>query len=359
VRKYGKGLALCTPMAGRSAISERVASILDLNRRRKTVNKLKILAATAVTVAFVAPLATLKSQETATGASLGDAEFEALLANGPADDEALEAAVRGYLEDDEEDSAAALLEAYIWKHGADCGFCSQILRGEGMAPAAPLQNVLRKAFDGLDRYAEERHSGQRLLDLAVISAASGNRNASNRGLFYLMEGFRLGNLDDDAPLRAIGFFNLTNRYEEGLALARKVYSDPASSLYQAKALEGWITYFERMAENSSVITERLLTALGQQGSSDGDYLPIYKQSPVYPKDAALQGLEGAVIVEFVVTESGRTKDVKVVSSTNNLFDAAAVEAASQFLYAPRIVGGVPVEIPGVRNKITFVLESHG
>lgn len=359
VRNHGKGLLLCAPMAGRSAISERIASILDLNRRRKTVNKLKILAATAVTVAFVAPLATLKSQETATAGNLGDADFEAILANGPADDEALEAAVRGYLEDEKEDGAAALLEAYIWKHGANCGFCSRILRGEGMGPTGPLQNALSKAFDGIEGYAEAQQSGQLLLELAVISAASGNRNASNRGLFYLMEGFRLGNLDDEAPMRAIGFFNLTNRYEEGLALARKVYSDPASSLYQAKALEGWLNYFENMAKSSSVITERLLSALGQEGSSDGDYLPIYKQSPVYPKDAASQGVEGTVVVEFVVTESGRTRDVKVVSSTNSLFDDAAVEAASQFLYAPRIVGGVPVEIQGVRNKINFVLESHG
>lgn len=92
------------------------------------------------------------------------------------------------------------------------------------------------------------------------------------------------------------------------------------------------------------------------GVSDGEYLPIVKVAPVYPARAAQRGLEGYVIVEFVVTRTGTTRDVTVVESTSSLFERAAIEAAQKFKYKPRVIDGEPVEVPGVRNKITFVLE---
>lgn len=92
------------------------------------------------------------------------------------------------------------------------------------------------------------------------------------------------------------------------------------------------------------------------GVSDGEYLPIVKVAPVYPTRAASRGLEGYVIVEFTVTESGATSDIFVVESTSSLFERAAVEAASKFKYKPRVIDGNPVSVAGVRNKITFQLE---
>lgn len=93
------------------------------------------------------------------------------------------------------------------------------------------------------------------------------------------------------------------------------------------------------------------------GASDGEYLPIVKVAPIYPRRALQRGLEGHVIVEFTVTRQGTVKDVVVVESTSSVFDRAAVEAASKFKYKPRVVNGEPIEVPGVRNKITFKLES--
>jgi len=92
------------------------------------------------------------------------------------------------------------------------------------------------------------------------------------------------------------------------------------------------------------------------GVSDGEYLPIVKVAPIYPSRAATRGLEGYVIVEFTVTRAGTVKDVTVVESTNSIFERAAVDAAYKFKYKPRVIDGEAVEVPGVRNKITFVLE---
>ena len=93
------------------------------------------------------------------------------------------------------------------------------------------------------------------------------------------------------------------------------------------------------------------------GITDGEYLPIVKVAPVYPARALNRGLEGYVIVEFTVTENGSTRDAFVVESTSTLFDRAAIEAALKFKYKPRVIDGVPVEVPGVRNRISFAIEA--
>ena len=93
------------------------------------------------------------------------------------------------------------------------------------------------------------------------------------------------------------------------------------------------------------------------GITDGEYLPIVKVAPVYPARALNRGLEGYVIVEFTVTETGSTRDAFVVESTSTLFDRAAIEAALKFKYKPRVIDGTPVEVPGVRNRISFAIEA--
>lgn len=91
--------------------------------------------------------------------------------------------------------------------------------------------------------------------------------------------------------------------------------------------------------------------------SDGEYLPIVKVQPIYPRRAQSRGIEGYVIVEFTVTKTGATKDIRVAeSSPPGVFDRASMQAAAKFKYKPRIVDGQPIEVPGVQNKISFELE---
>ncbi len=89
------------------------------------------------------------------------------------------------------------------------------------------------------------------------------------------------------------------------------------------------------------------------GVNDGEYLPIVKVAPIYPSRALSRGIEGYVIVEFTVTRTGTVRDVFVVESTSSLFERSATEAALKFKYKPRVIDGEPVEVTGVRNKITF------
>ncbi|CAM4180432.1 energy transducer TonB [Pseudoalteromonas byunsanensis] len=89
-------------------------------------------------------------------------------------------------------------------------------------------------------------------------------------------------------------------------------------------------------------------------SSDGEYLPIVKVAPVYPRRALSRGIEGYVIVEFIVTKQGTVRDPKVITAEPEaIFDRAALDAALKFKYKPRVVNGEAVEVAGVQNKISF------
>jgi periplasmic protein TonB len=89
--------------------------------------------------------------------------------------------------------------------------------------------------------------------------------------------------------------------------------------------------------------------------SDGDYMPIVQVAPQYPHRAADLGLEGFVLLEFTVTGEGMVRDPRIIESTHEIFNQAALDAVLRFRYRPRVIDGGPVEVPGVRFRITFEL----
>lgn len=91
-------------------------------------------------------------------------------------------------------------------------------------------------------------------------------------------------------------------------------------------------------------------------SSDGEYLPIVKVAPVYPRRAQTRGIEGYVLLEFIVTKTGAVSNPVVIeASPPGIFDRAAINAALKFKYKPKVVDGEPIDVAGVRNRITFEL----
>jgi protein TonB len=106
----------------------------------------------------------------------------------------------------------------------------------------------------------------------------------------------------------------------------------------------------------SVATETSIGGPGGMNIAEGDYLPIVRVAPVYPARALSRGLEGYVDMSFTVTETGTVKDPVVMFSTSSLFERAAIRAVLKFKYKPRVVDGVPVQVPNVKTRITFKIE---
>jgi protein TonB len=106
----------------------------------------------------------------------------------------------------------------------------------------------------------------------------------------------------------------------------------------------------------TVASETSIGGPGGMNIAEGDYLPIVRVAPVYPARALSRGLEGYVDMSFTVTTTGTVKDPVVVFSTSSLFERAAIRAVLKFKYKPRVVDGVPVEVPNVKTRITFKIE---
>ena len=95
---------------------------------------------------------------------------------------------------------------------------------------------------------------------------------------------------------------------------------------------------------------------GGMNIAEGDYLPIVRVAPVYPARALSRGIEGYVDMSFTVTTAGTVKDPFVLFSTISLFERAATRAVLKFKYKPRVVDGVPVDVAGVKTRISFQIE---
>ena len=92
-------------------------------------------------------------------------------------------------------------------------------------------------------------------------------------------------------------------------------------------------------------------------TGDGEYLPIVKVAPIYPRRAQTRGISGYCIVEYTVTASGAIRDPRAVDcEPAGVFEKASVKASLKFKYKPRVVDGVAIEVGGVQNKFTYELE---
>jgi protein TonB len=95
-------------------------------------------------------------------------------------------------------------------------------------------------------------------------------------------------------------------------------------------------------------------------SGDGEYLPIVKVAPIYPRRAQTRGITGYCIVTYTVTSTGAIRDPYVENesdcSPKGIFERASLKAALKFKYKPRVVDGQAIEVAGVQNKFTYELE---
>lgn len=104
--------------------------------------------------------------------------------------------------------------------------------------------------------------------------------------------------------------------------------------------------------------ELVIVGTGGLSASDGEYLPIVKVAPIYPRRAQTRGIEGYCIIEYVVTRSGAIRDPQVVDcQPSGVFERASLRASLKFKYKPRVVDGEAIEVAGVQNKFTYELEN--
>ena len=83
-----------------------------------------------------------------------------------------------------------------------------------------------------------------------------------------------------------------------------------------------------------------------------DSLPAIEKMPVlttfikaeYPADLVKKGIEGTVVLDLIVSDSGRVDSVAVVKGIDPRLDSSAAKAARLFVFSPAMAGGKPVAV---------------
>ena len=101
---------------------------------------------------------------------------------------------------------------------------------------------------------------------------------------------------------------------------------------------------------------------------DGEYIPLFKVTPIYPRRAQERGTMGYAIVTFTITETGTVENAEPLEGfcgdptdpetqfrKCTMFNSASTRAALKLKYKPKIVDGKAVRVDDVPHKFTFIL----
>lgn len=99
-----------------------------------------------------------------------------------------------------------------------------------------------------------------------------------------------------------------------------------------------------------------LAKFTHNSESIDDGIPITRTDPIYPSDAADQGLEGSVILQFDIEKDGSTSNIRVISADPAyIFDKSAISALTNWEYKPRILSGQAYKQTGLKVQLDFKL----
>ena len=95
---------------------------------------------------------------------------------------------------------------------------------------------------------------------------------------------------------------------------------------------------------------------GTDFAVDGEYLPIVRVEPMYPRRAQTRGIEGYCDMEFTVLKTGEVTNAVATECSSSVFTNASIKAVLKWKYKPRVVNGEPIDSPGVRTRLTYQFE---
>ena len=97
--------------------------------------------------------------------------------------------------------------------------------------------------------------------------------------------------------------------------------------------------------------------VAQGGRSNRELSPIFRMEPIYPRQAALKGIEGFVIVQFDVTKTGETDNISILqASPPQIFNSNAIKAIRKWKFKAQLQDAKPVRIKAQSVRLEFTLE---
>jgi len=364
-RRLAASPAMAVAMARKSQLEGRLLAILDSNASRKSAGRWSAVAAAICAIAVMAPLAAVRAQDTQT--LHADVAATIRSAQSQRDPAMLEKIATAAEDQRKFDVARTLLEAALEIRGQISGATSADyamglmklanleLRQHGLLSAASLYSL---ASDLLANRPEQAAALVRLGEIAMANkdldgaatlfarAQAADPTKAAVAMVWLA----------DVRARQHNFDEAATLYQSAIAT-----EDP-KSVSAAVAMSMYASFLKkqgRTGEADSYLDRAKQTYLSlamrpqpkQEGS--GPYRiggsvsaprVLSKVEPEYSAEARLGGLQGTVVMALTVGEDGMAHDIVVTRPLGLGLDDKAIEAVSQWRFAPGTKAGEPVPV---------------
>lgn len=153
-------------------------------------------------------------------------------------------------------------------------------------------------------------------------------------------------IENGSAVETVGKVERIRFYPSG----KRTFTDRSAESHTSRFLD----HMPRIIEDH--IRQKKMEHIGMEPPVWVDAIPAIKTAPVYPFEAATQGIEGYCIVEFDLTEEGYTENHSISEcNPSGAFDEYAISAVKQSLYIPALLDWSPTVSQGLKIKITFEL----
>ncbi len=182
-------------------------------------------------------------------------------------------------------------------------------------------------------------------------------------LFFIMQMLVSGNDEVKLANEGFKFIDVVQNVPEQNIRKKEFEVEKPPELEAPENIEIKKVSLDKPSGMDLTVGKNMGSGLEMQGmdlslTSDGEYLPLVRMEPQYPRRAQERGIEGWVTVEFTVTEDGTVADPFVLEAEpENIFNRAALKAVLRFKYKPKVVNGVAQSVEGVRTRFTFQMDN--
>ncbi len=175
---------------------------------------------------------------------------------------------------------------------------------------------------------------RRWLELAL------NANDRDAGILLAAQDTYVANLNHQPPP--------LDQIKAELEKAQQLGSPDAADIFRTAdafhtSLPEALRLYFTMPEAQRYVAMQAAKAAGASSKPTHEPQVVYIINPAYPEAMRATGLEGKVMVEFVVAKDGTVKEAKIVESDHPAFSANALEAVSQWHFLPGMKDGQAVD----------------
>ncbi len=129
------------------------------------------------------------------------------------------------------------------------------------------------------------------------------------------------------------------------------------------AVRGWIYEPRRVngrAETQTGMHARLAFSYEEgEPSNVFDAQPIKRDAPAFPERCEVGAADNETVgVEYDVSETGDTENIRIVETTNDCFNKASIAAVEKWKFRPKMVDGEPRRRLGFRSLLNFELREN-